>query len=151
VPLPYVSYLGTVSERLEFALGLPQSGVRCKPLDRVFLEAKYFFPVQGEAVLEVAVLDWLRIGALYSRTLEGFHMDDRNQRRLDLGRRRRFFHEMDRVGGGLRLYTSWLDATLGAGYAFRHRFHTGYDARDLDTYREIDGDWYVSLRIQGTL
>ena len=150
VPLPYVNWVHQVSEDLEFAVGLPQTAVRYAPFERLSLDVKYLFPVQVDAVAEYELLEGVRIGALYARTLEPFYQDELNQRRLGQGGNRRLFHEMDRVGGGLRWITKWFDATLGAGYAFNHRFMTGYDLRDLDTYRELDGDWYISLRLQGT-
>ncbi len=149
IPKPLVTYAQEVSERLQWAIGIPQTSIRYEPIDNLTIDVRYLLPVQVDAVVEYEFLENLRIGALYARTVEGFHLDDRNQRRLNVGDNRRLFHDMDRVGGGLRWITEYFDATLGAGYAFNHRFLTGYDIRDLKEYRELDGDWYVSLRLQG--
>ena len=150
VPLPYVSYRDSLGKRVRYAVGIPETSVTVRPLDGMSLDLRYYFPVKLDATAEYELADWLRIFALYGRTLEGFSMGAPNRDRIDLGKDQRFFHEFDRAGGGLRLVTSWLDASLGGGWAFNHRFLTGWDLRDLDEYRDLEGGWYVALRVQGT-
>ena len=98
---------------------------------------------------ELRVFDGIRLFAQYGRTLEGFYMGDGNRAKLDIREDERYFHELDRVGGGLRWISKYLDVSLGAGWAFNHRYLTGWDLRNLDRYRELEGGWYVFLRLQG--
>ena len=115
------------------------------------IDVSYSFPVNLDAVAEYEVIDGVRLFALESRKLEGFYQDVDNRRSLSTGEDRRLFHELDRVGTGIRWITKWLDASLGVGYAFNHRFRDGYDLRDLNTYRDLGTERFVSLRVQGTL
>ncbi len=149
-PLPYVAYRDSLGEHVRYAAGIPESALSVRPFEKASIDVRYYFPVKFDATAEYELLERLRVFAQYGRTLEGFSMGEPNRDRIDLGEHRRFFHEFDRVGGGLRLVTARLDASLGAGWAFNHRFLTGWDLRDMEKYRALEGGWYVALRIQGT-
>lgn len=152
VPLPYVSYRDSLGEQVRYAIGIPESSLSLRPFEKLNIDFRYYFPVKFDAVTEYEIVEFMRVFAQYSRALEGFSMGEPNRERegIDLGERQRFFHEFDRVGGGLRFVSSLLDASLGAGWAFNHRFMTGWDCRDLDEYRTLEGGWYIALRVQGT-
>lgn len=156
LPLPYVAWCDAAGGRLRYTVGLPESALWWKPVGGFIIDLKYLFPAKADAVAEYelfagsAFLRGVRLFALYSRAVEGYFMAEPNRRRLDLGRERRFFHELDRVGAGVRLITTILDISLGVGYSFNHRFKTGWDLRELETYRELEDEWIVSLRMQGT-
>lgn len=150
-PLPYVSYRAALSERCVIALGVPESSVWMRALGDLTIDVSYSFPVNVDAVAEYEVIDGVRLFALDSRRLQGFYQDAGNRRSLDIGRNQRLFHELDRVGTGIRWITRWFDASLGVGYAFNHRFRSGHDLRDLDTYRDVEDEWLLSLRARGTL
>ena len=150
VPLPYLSYHDSLGERVRYAVGIPETSLAVRLCERTTLDLKYCFPVKCDATVEYEAAEWLRLYAQYGRTLEGFAMGAPNRDRIGLRRNQRFFHEFDRAGGGLRIATAWFDASIGGGWAFNHRFLTGWDCRGLDKYRGLEGGWYVALRMQGT-
>ena len=149
-PLPYVSYRDAWGEHVRYAIGIPESSLSVRPMERLGIDLRYYVPMKFDAVTEYELAKFLRAFAQYSRTLEGFSMGEPNRDRAGLGEHQRFFHEFDRAGGGLRFVTDWIDASLSGGWAFNHRFLTGWDCCDLEEYRDLEGGWYVALRVQGT-
>jgi hypothetical protein len=155
VPLPYISYRDSLGTQFQYALGVPETSATYLPFEDASISLKYIFPERVDLVSEYEFVKHLRVFAQYTHVLEAMWMGEPNRARAeaeghDFNEHDRLFHEFDRVGGGLRLVTTWLDASLGAGWAFSHRFMTGWDCTNMDTYRELEGGWYVALRMQGS-
>jgi len=150
IPLPYLLWGTELGEECKLTLGIPETRIRIQPAAPLELALRYTFPVSLDVSGEFKITEYLRLVGFYNRVLEGFWQGPGNRRRLGILRGERLFHELDRIGGGLRLVTKWIDASLLAGLAFNRRFRTGWDLRDLTTYREVDPAWFVALRLQGT-
>lgn len=143
IPLPYANYVATVSDDLFFALGLPDTSVRYRPLDRLELEVGYEFPVDVFARTMVEIGWGFHVYAEYMRTQDGFYIDGLEDRRL--------FHELDRVFAGVRYISKWVDLTLGFGYVLEQQFQSGFDVRDLDTVGELNQRFLFMVKIQGII
>ena len=142
VPLPYATYEHRVGDDLSYTLGVPQSGVTWRPIEPLTLTAQYTVPTNIHANASWHFTDSLSTFAEYAQTLDGFYIDEHDNRRL--------FYEWRRVAAGLRAQMSWLDARLGVGWAFDQEFSTGFDVRDLDTLVEPEDGLIFFLTLQGT-
>ena len=142
LPLPYLQYVARVDDTLGYALGVPRSAVTWRPLTPLVLHAEYNVPVNVNANASFYLNENLSLFGEYLDTTDGFYIDDAEKQRL--------FYSWQRVAAGVRISNDWLDARLGAGWAFNQEFSTGWDLRDTDTVVEPDDGPMFFITIQGT-
>jgi hypothetical protein len=143
VPLPFISYAWKPTERMDLYLGFPEMAFQT-PIGGPFaLSGGYRFPVDVDLRVECLLPLGFRLFAEYERTLDSFFINDRGHRRL--------FYQFDRLGGGVRWISSWLDISVGGGYAFNHEFSVGYDLRSLTREADLMDGWYFSIEMLGSI
>ena len=98
---------------------------------------------EAEVYAAVEVFGGVAIFAEYERDLDGFHIDEQENRRI--------FHEIDRVTVGLRWITRFFDASFGVGHTLDHSYRVGFDLRDANTRADLTDEFYLTFVLQGTL
>lgn len=146
LPLPYAAWRHRVSPGLFFQVGLPESRLDVELCERLRLELRWTYPLEADALLTwqpLESLESVRLFARYSRTLDGFRLEERRHRRV--------FYEHDRVQVGVRWISSLLDISLAGGYLLGQTFYTGHDVRSLDRIEDLRGQFFFGILIQGIL
>ncbi len=141
IPLPYLMWTQVVSRELDFRLGLPASGFRFQSLEPLTLEADYVFPYNVSGRATWAISPTVSFFGEYSRSVDGFHIDDEDSDRL--------FYDSSKASAGVRWINKWLDIRMGAGYAFEQDFSRGWDVRDADTVVDLSDEPFFFFKISG--
>jgi len=142
-PIPYVMYIHQVSEDLTYSLGAPASWVRWNPIPPLTIHVNYTAPVNISGEIAYAIDEQLSVFTAYKRTVDGFAVHGRDNRRL--------FYELNRITAGIRWNNpDFMDARLGIGYAFEQDYSFGYDLRDTDTVAELSDEFMFFLTLKGT-
>ena len=149
IPLPFVTYHHRIADTLDLSVGLPDTLIRYELTDQLTLSAWYLFPADVRLRLDFEIVEdsGVYLFALYTRAVRKFYFEELENRRRD---NRRLFYELDRATAGVRWKTPWFDASFGVGYTLDSRYRTGWDMRDLDTYRDLSEELYMSVTLQGT-
>ena len=142
VPIPYILYQEQMNESLALGLGLPISSVLWRPVESVTVELRYIVPVTVGAKVQWEFAEGLSLFTEYKSTNDAFYVHHTDNRRL--------FYELDRVAGGIRWVTKWVDLSLAVGYAFDQEFSLGWDVRDTNKITELSDEVFLSIKIAGT-
>lgn len=143
IPLPHIAFRQELLGGLEHIVGLPDTKVVMKPFKDVTIQLAYNFPLEAEAYAAVELFGGLSLFAEYERDLDGFYIDQMDNRRVFLG--------IDRVTMGLRWITRFFDASIGVGHTLDHSYRVGLDIRDANTRADLTDEFYLTFVLQGTL
>ena len=139
LPLPAVSYTRFFGEDLSATVGFPFASVRWTP-GRWDLSAG-IFAIQARARAAYELSEQLTVFAQFGSRTEAFHVDGAPDNR-------RLFYSVESVSLGADLdLVENLSLTGSVGFAFNHEFESGFDARDLDTVRELDPGVFFGLSV----
>ena len=142
IPLPYLTYVHTVNDRLNYSIGAPRSALHYRPFERVILDLNYAYPINTTARAEFVLIENVRLFIQYSRNTDATHLNGTEHERL--------FYHLERALTGVRWITKWFDASLGVGYMLDHGFRSGFDIRATDKVANVSEEPFVSLIVQGT-
>ena len=142
VPLPYVTYQNYVDETFAFNMGVPVSSVMFRPIEPLTIDLHYTVPTNIGAKVAYAINEAWSLFGEYKRTIDGFVVHYRDDRRL--------FYELNRIAAGVRWQSRWIDASVGVGYAFGQEFSLGWDLRDTDTVDDLSDEPFLFFKLQGT-
>ena len=139
LPLPAVTYTRSFSEDLSVTLGVPFAAVRWTPGPWDLSAGIYLIQARARAAYELS--EQVSLFAQFGSSTEAFHVDG------DPDHRRLFYSvESVSVGADLNLVEN-LSLTGSVGYAINHEFESGFDARDLETVRELDPGLFFGLSL----
>lgn len=127
VPLPGVGYLHHPNDTLRLLAGFPWSSVRWEPLERLALEASYFFPRVVHAEASYRVIEPVKLYVAFDWDNDRFLRADR-QDADD-----RLFYDDKRVAAGVRwTIIEQLELDFSGGWSFDRYFFEGesYDDRN---------------------
>lgn len=141
-PIPYAAYTHRIDETLSYTFGLPATTIHYRPFERLLLELEYRYPIDVEARGTVTINQHVLLFTQLTHSTDSFAIEDMNNRRL--------FYQLDRVSTGVRLITSWIDASLGVGYAFHQEYSSGFDIRRTKDVATVTDELFFSVKVQGT-
>ncbi|BAM03413.1 hypothetical protein [Phycisphaera mikurensis] len=139
VPLPAITYTRFFSEDFSASVGVPFLGVKWTP-GRWDLSAGIFL-IQARARAAYALTEHVSLYAQYGSRTEAFHVDGTDEHR-------RLFYSVESVSAGAELdLVENLNLNASVGYAFNHAFESGFDARDLETVRDLDPGVFFGISL----
>jgi hypothetical protein len=142
VPLPGFAFLHH-SQQMDFTVGYPDCKIEYRPIDKVKILAAYSVPYTARITAEY--LPWEHFGFYGSagNTMQGVVLAKQDS--ID-----RQFFQMRRAELGLRvIFTPYVNAGVGIGYAFDQGFSEGYDIRSLRSIAHISNEPYLSIVLHG--
>ncbi|WP_428387408.1 hypothetical protein [Mucisphaera sp.] len=134
VPLPGILYTRRLQteQPLVVTVGFPFTSVVWNPVERLRVEATFFFPESVEAEVTYLLTDEWDVFVSLGRQAESYATNA-------LPEDRRLFFEQSRLEVG----TNWrpeeeVEVSFGVGLAYNQEFTTGFDRRDDNTFRDLD-------------
>jgi len=141
IPIPAIAYQNAENLKFRYVIGIPFSSVYWEPDDHWYLDASYFPVFRGQAEIGYRINDAWTIAANYTSDTRAYHLDGDDENR-------RLFFEQQRLSIGAKWKPDRdLELGLAAGYAFGQEFSRGWDARDLDTVRELESAPFLSFAL----
>lgn len=134
-PLPGAAYSWHVNDKLHWLVGFPYTRLSWEPIDRLELEASYFFPRTIHARIGYRVLENVKVYGGYDWDYEQWFRAGRSDYEDGI-----FYYEQ-RVSTGVRWeITDSIYVDASGGYAFDRMFFEGEDYDDRGTDRINIGD-----------
>ncbi|QDU72666.1 hypothetical protein [Mucisphaera calidilacus] len=141
IPLPGIAYTKRLQTETPFmfTVGFPFATVRWTPVDKLNLDATFFYPESFRARIGYRVIEPLEFyGELLARN-KAYAIGS-------LPKDRRLFFRQDLLEAGLKWrFLRGLELTVAGGWAFGQQFTTGYDVRDDTTVRKLSDAPYARL------
>ena len=140
IPLPGFVEFKRVNEQVQYALGLPYSGLFWRDEQtQTRGELSFYFPRNIKGRIETNFTKDLTLYTEVQNSFEAYHVSG-------MPENRRLFFTQRRVEAGMEWRPQpQLEFVLAGGWAFGREYSTGWDSRDLNTVTKIAGGPYIRL------